>query len=536
MLGTDADPFDPASPTYRRRYWTLAALCFSLLLTALDNTILNVALPTLVRELDATNSELQWIVESYVLVFAGLLLAAGSLGDRYGRRGAYQIGLAVFGVGSLASVFAASPLHLILTRAVMGLGAAFIMPATLSILTNVFPAHERARAIGIWAAVSGLGVAIGPLAGGFLLEHFSWSSIFWINVPVIVVALAATVVLVPTSRDPSPHPTDVPGVVLSIAGLTGLVYAIIEAPDFGWTDGRTLGWAGISLAVLAAFVLWELRTPHPMLDVRFFRNPRFSAASTSITLVMFALFGSGFLMTQYMQFVLGFSPLEAGVRMVPVAMTMMVVAPLSPRLVERVGSKIVVVAGLFLVVTGLALYTGVRADGTYLDLIWRVLFLSAGVGLAMAPATESIMGALPRAKAGVGSAVNDATRQVGGLLGVAVIGSAMSSSYIAGLRPATRLMPPDVAAHVNESLGAALAVAARVGGEGGAQLAQLARTSFVDGLHRGALIGSLIALVGALVSARFLPARAVAAAGEPAEAGDASALAVAPIEPAVAEP
>lgn len=521
---------DPASRVYRRRYWTLAALCFSLLLTALDNTILNVALPTLVRELKATNSDLQWIVESYVLVFAGLLLAAGSLGDRYGRRGAYQLGLVTFGLGSLASVFASSPPHLIATRAVMGLGGAFIMPATLSILTNVFPAHERGRAIGIWAAVSGLGVAIGPITGGFLLEHFSWSAIFFVNLPIVALGLAGSVLLVPTSKDPAPHPPDVSGVLLSIAGLTGLVYAIIEAPHFGWTDGRTLGWSGASLMVLAAFVLWERRVAYPMLDVRFFRNPRFSAASGSITLVMFALFGSSFMMTQYMQFVLGYTPLQAGVRMVPVALTMMVVAPFSPRIVERIGSKIVVAIGLLLVTIGLALYTGLRVDGSYLDLIWRALFLPAGVGLAMAPATDSIMGALPREKAGVGSAVNDTTRQVGGLLGVAVIGSAMSSLYVSGLRPATRLMPPEVAARANESLGAALAIAARVGGGNGAKLAALARGAFVDGLHRGAVIGALIALVGVLVSARFLPARALA--HEEAELGVAAGGAV---EPSLAE-
>ncbi len=519
---------------YERRWWILGVLCFSLMVITLDNTILNVALPTLVVELNATNSQLQWMVDSYTLVFAGLLLTAGLLGDRFGRRGALQIGLLVFGAGSLLSAFAGSANHLILTRALMGVGGAFIMPSTLSILTNVFPAGERGRAIGIWAGISGIGIALGPLAGGFLLEHFYWGSIFWVNVPIVVVAVVSAALIIPSSKDPSAPRLDILGAFLSIAGLTALLFAIIEAPGWGWTDPMIVSGFIVAALLLGGFALWESHTDHPMLEVSFFKNPRFTAASAGITLVFFALFGATFLFTQYFQFVLEFSALSTGVRLLPMAITIMIVAPLSARFVERIGTKAVVSTGLGLVSVGLLLILQVGVDSSYFDFMWRMVVMAAGMGLVMAPATDSIMGSLPLAKAGVGSAVNDTTRQVGGALGVAIIGSVISSVYAgrvgdwfaqARIPTSDPQQARDLARGIEASknqLGGALEVARQLGdtartlpGQVGAglerqanDLAHVAKVAFVDGLHAGVIVGAVAALIGAAVCLIWLPARA----------------------------
>ena len=415
---------------HARRWWTLATLCLSLLIIVMDNTILNVAIPSLMDDLHATNSQIQWIIDGYTLVFAGLLLTSGSLGDRFGRKGALQLGIVLFGMGSIASAMAGSAEQLILTRAFMGIGGALIMPATLSILTDVFrDPRERGRAIAIWAGFSGLGVALGPVAGGLLLKHFSWSSVFWVNLPIGLTALIAGAFLIPTSKDPSAPRIDVPGAAMSIIGLGALLFGIIEGPSRGWTDPLVLAGFAVGLTVLAAFIAWELNTDHPMLDMRFFRNPRFSVANGAITLTFFAMFGSLFLMTQYWQLVHGYTPLGAGVRLIPFALTMMVVAPLSARVVEKVGTKRVVSGGLLIMTTSLVLLSFIQRDTSYSLVIAIFCLMAVGMGLTMAPATESIMGSLPREKAGVGSAVNDTTRQVGGALGVAIIGSIVSSAY-----------------------------------------------------------------------------------------------------------
>jgi len=493
---------------YRRRWWMLAVLCLSLVVITLDNTILNVALPTLVRELDATNSQLQWMVDSYTLVFAGMLLTAGSLGDRAGRKGALQFGLVVFALGSALSALAQNPGQLIATRALMGAGGAFIMPATLSILTNVFPAEERGRAIGVWAGVSGLGVAIGPLLGGFLVEHFGWHEIFTVNLPIVAVALIAGAILLPTSKDPSAPKLDLPGAVLSIAGLSSLVYALIEAPGEGWSDPKILGALGAGVLLMVLFALREVNTDHPMLDVTFFKNPRFTAASSAITLVFFAMFGTSFLLTQYFQFVLGYSAAETGVRMLPLALTMMVVAPLSSRIVERLGTKVVVFTGLVLVSLSMILQVGLTPTSEYVQVMWRIMLLAVGMGLTMAPATESIMGSLPLAKAGVGSAVNDTTRQVGGALGVAVIGSVLSSVYGSKIADTFGGRLSGEAIEVAKSgIGGALQVAEKAGAAG-AEIADVARSAFVNAMHGGAVVAAVAAAIGAVVVIVFLPARA----------------------------
>jgi EmrB/QacA subfamily drug resistance transporter len=491
---------------HERRWLILAVLCFSLLVIVLDNTILNVAIPTIVRDLDATNSQLQWMVDAYTLVFAGLLLTAGSLGDRFGRRGALQVGLVVFGLGSLASAFATSSTQLIATRAFMGIGGAFIMPATLSIITNVFPARERGKAIGVWAGTAGLAGVLGPLTGGFLLEHFYWGSIFMVNIPIVIVGLLAGVFLIPTSKDPAAPRLDPVGAVLSIVGLTVLLYGIIEAPQDGWTDPTILGCFVVGVGVIGAFLLWEARSDHPMLDVHFFENPRFTAASLGIMMVFFAMFGATFLLTQYFQFVLGYTPLETGIRFLPIALCMMVLSPLSARFVHRIGTKLVVGTGLTMVTAGLISWASLSATSSYWpDIIWRQALMASGMALTMAPATESIMGSLPLGKAGVGSAVNDTTRQVGGALGVAVIGSVLASIYgsqVGDFLPGKNVSTGS-AEQIKQSLGIALAHSGDVAG-----LKTTAINGFIDGMHAGVLVAAGVALVGAVIAFVWLPARA----------------------------
>jgi MFS transporter, DHA2 family, multidrug resistance protein len=488
----------------------LGVMCLSLLLIVMDNTIVNVALPTLQRELGASTSQLQWVVDAYILVFAGLLLTMGSLGDRFGRRGALAIGLAVMGIGSIASSFADSANHLIATRALMGIGAALIMPATLSIITNVFTdRRERAQAIAIWAATAGVAVAIGPVTGGWLLEHFWWGSVFLVNVPVVIVALVLGQLFVPTSRDPAAPPIDVRGALLSITGLVALVWAIIEGPN-GWTDPTVLGAFGVAAVLLAAFVAWERHTPTPMLDINFFRNARFSAASGALMLTFFAMFGSLFLLTQFLQSVLGYTALQTGVRLLPMAVVQMVVAPLSARIVERVGSKVVVATGLTVGAVGLLIASRLTAGASYPEVLLSLVVLAVGLALVMPPATESIMGSLPPAKAGVGSAVNDTTREIGGALGVAVLGSVMSSTYRPRVSDAISGFPiPTAQAHaITDQVGAAIQAAQTLGGAPGRALADVASKGFADGMSIAFVIGAAALALGALIVALYLPARA----------------------------
>jgi EmrB/QacA subfamily drug resistance transporter len=516
---------DPVT-AHRRRWWTLAVLNLSLFVIIMDNTILNVALPTLARDLHASGSDLQWIVDSYVLVFAGLLLSAGALGDRFGRRGALSAGLVVFAAGSIFAMSVGSASMLIAARSVMGVGGALIMPATLSILTNVFtdPA-ERAKAIGIWASVGGLAVALGPVTGGFILEHFSWTAVFALNVPVAAIALVGGRLAVPTSRDPETPPLDVPGAVLSMVGLGSLVWAIISAGERGWTGPAQLtGFATAAVAGLA-FVAWERRTPHPMLDVTFFRNPRFTAASLGVMLGYFAMFGSLFLMSQLLQFVLGYSALGAGVRLLPFAMAMAVFSTVSTKLVHRFGTKLVVVAGMGTVAAGLLWLASKGAGSDYVDYLPGMLLMGTGIALTWAPTTEAIMGSLPAAKAGVGSAVNDTVREVGGALGVAVLGSVLASQYTGAVAPTAQALPTEAAHAASDSLGGAVVVAQEIGGPTGAAILDAARAAYVDGFGLALTIAAVVAAAGAAVAAIWLPARAEATEDLAADevAGDATA-------------
>jgi EmrB/QacA subfamily drug resistance transporter len=494
-----------AETIHRRRWATLIVLSLSLVVIGLDNTILNVALPTLVRELGATASQLQWMVDAYILVFAGLLLTMGALGDRFGRKLALTVGLVIFGLSSVAAAFSDSANTLIGARAVMGVGGALIMPATLSIVTNVFEGRERGRAIAVWAGVAGLGIILGPVIGGWLLEHYWWGSIFLINVFVVIVAVVVGAFLVPESKDPEATPLDPLGAVLSIVGLVALVFAIIEAPDRGWTDPIVVGAFIVAVVVLSAFLWWEAHTEHPMLQLRFFENPRFSAASIAITLVFFAMFGTVFLNTQYLQFVLGYTPLEAGLRVMPVA-TMIVAAPLSARLTERLGSKVVVASGLTIVALALSILATITIDTGYGRVALALAILGAGMGTAMAPATDSIMGSLPLAKAGVGSAMNDTTRQIGGALGVAILGSILASSYGAAMDPVVSQLPATAADVASDSIGGAAAVAAQIG-EAGAGLIRAASEAFIDGMNSAVWVAVGVALLGAIVTWAYLPAQ-----------------------------
>jgi EmrB/QacA subfamily drug resistance transporter len=500
-----------ADTIYRRRWATLMVLSLSLVIIGLDNTILNVALPTLVRELGATASQLQWMVDAYILVFAGLLLTMGALGDRFGRKLALTVGLIIFGLSSVAAAFADSATTLIAARAVMGVGGALIMPATLSIITNVFEGQERGRAIAIWAGVAGLGIILGPVIGGWLLESYWWGSIFLINVFVVIVALVGGAFLVPESKDPDATPLDPLGAVLSIAGLVALVFAIIEAPSRGWTDPVVVGAFLGAAVVLSVFLWWETRTEHPMLRLSFFKNPRFSAASVAITLVFFAMFGTVFLNTQYLQFVLGYTPLEAGFRVMPVA-TMIIAAPLSARLAERFGTKVVVASGLTVVAVALTVLATITIDSGYGRVAVALAILGAGMGTAMAPATESIMGSLPLAKAGVGSAMNDTTRQVGGALGVAILGSVLASSYGAAMEPVVAQLPTAAADVASDSIGGAAAVASQIG-EAGAGLIEAASSAFIDGMNSAVWVAVGVALLGAVITWAYLPARALVEPG-----------------------
>jgi EmrB/QacA subfamily drug resistance transporter len=492
-----------------RRWATLGVLCLSLLVIVVDSTIVNVALPTLVRQLHASTSSLQWVTDAYTLAMAGLLLSLGSLGDRIGRHRILEVGLVVFGVGSALAALSGSASQLVASRVVMGIGAAAIMPATLSILTNVFtvPA-ERAKAIATWAAVSGLGVAIGPTLGGWLLEHFSWGSIFIVNLPIVALALVGGRLVVPPSRNPRPQALDPVGLVTSVAGVVALVYAIIEAPTYGWLSVRTVGIAGAGVAILAGWVAYELRSSHPMVDLRVFRNARFSAASFSVTMIFLALFGWLFLFTQQLQFVLGYNTLQAGVRALPFAITIGAVSQPAARLAARIGTKVVVTAGLALMAVGFGLMATSTASTGFGFLLVASIVIAAGMGLAMAPATESIMGALPPAQAGVGSAVNDTTRSLGGALGVAIMGSVAASVFASRIHPALTHLPATVAAQAKASVGAAVTVGQHAPGSTGHNLVDAARQAFVTGSDHAMLIAVAAALLGSLVAARFLPARA----------------------------
>lgn len=491
---------------YDRRWWTLGILALSLVIIGLDNTILNVAIPTLQSDLGATASELQWMVDSYVLVFAGLLLTMGAVGDRFGRAGALASGLLIFGVASLVASQTTTAVQLISARAVMGIGGALIMPATLSIITDVFPREERGRAIGIWAGVAGAGIGLGPIVGGFLLEYFSWGSVFLVNVPIVIVALVGGYFLVPTSKDPAATPLDIPGAALSMVAISALVFSIIEGPAEGWTSTLVVGGFVAAAVFGVAFVWTELRTKHPMLNLSFFANRRFSGGATAISIAFFSLFGVIFLLTQYLQFVQGYTALEAGLRTAPIAIGMIVGSAMSPRLAERFGTTRVVSAGLLLLAAVLTTFTFVSTATPYWMLGLGLVVMAIGMGTIMAPSTDAVMGAVPQAKAGVASATNDVARQVAGAVGVAVIGSVFNSAYASNVATAVSQLPAEAANAAGDSIGAAMAISSQLPEQAGAALATAARQGFTDAMGVAVFIAVAAALVGAFLVSRFMPA------------------------------
>jgi EmrB/QacA subfamily drug resistance transporter len=488
----------------------LVVICLSVFVVSVDATIVNVALPTLSRELDADTARLQWIVDAYTLVMAGLMLSAGSLADRFGRRGFLSGGLALFAVTSTIAAQVNTADELIWARAAMGVGAAVIFPATLALITNIFtqPA-QRAKAIGLWAAMVGVGVAAGPISGGWLLEHYSWGSIFVVNVPITAVAVIGGWLFIPTSRDPATPPIDFAGLILSAIGVTALVYTIIEAPNYGWTSGRTVAGFAVAAAVIAAFIWWELRRTHPMLDLSVFRNRRFSGGSLAITAGFLTLFGFIFVITQYFQFIKGYSAFETGVRLLPVAVSIAVASIVGPRIVERIGTTIVVAGGLAIFAGGLGWASTASASTPYLEIAIQMVLLGAGLGLTTAPGTESIMGSLSADKAGVGSAVNDTTRELGGTLGVAIVGSIFASIYSSRLvnAPAVQALPEQTRAVMGESMAAAQQIIEQLPPAAAPAVRNAVESAFLDGQWIGSLVAAGIALVAALVVAVMLPAR-----------------------------
>ncbi len=510
-LLTRTDATSPGQPNPHRRL-ALAIVCLAALIINVDNTILNVALPTLVRDLHATSSQLQWIVDSYAMVFAGLLLVGGTLADRFGRRRVFLIGLTVFALGSIGAALSGSVTVLIVFRALMGAGAALTIPTSLAIINDMFRnPGERARAIGVWAGTIGLGIALGPIAGGLLLSRFWWGSIFFVNVPIACIGFIGAALVVPESKNPHVQRPDPVGAALSIAGLGLLLWSIIEGPTHGWTAVTVVGAGLASLVVLAAFVVWESRSTHPMLKLEFFRDRRLSVALAAECLAVFGLMGALFLSTQFLQFDLGFSPLEAGIRILPIAVMIVVGAAASPLAARLVGTKFTVAAGLAAIAAGLwQVSASSRLDTTFGDVVLGLLLIGLGAGLMLPTATNSVIGSVPQGDSGMGSASNTVALQVGGALGVAVIGSVMLTRYQDHMTAALagQHVPQPVAQSILGSLGAALAVAERVGGSTGVELARAARTGFMSGNELALAVGAIVALVAAALVLVALPSHA----------------------------
>ncbi|WP_431678274.1 MFS transporter [Kitasatospora sp. KL5] len=519
-MTTAAPPRSPDA-IHRRRWAILGTLILALLVVVLDNSILNVAMKTIAQPaptgLGASQSDLEWAINSYTLVFAGLLFTAGLLGDRLGRKWSLLAGMAVFGLGSLLSALADSPGQLIAFRAVMGLGGAFVMPATLAIIMNVFERKEQPKAIGIWAGAVGLAIAIGPITGGLLIEHFWWGSVFLVNVPIVLVALVAMSILVPNSRDPKPGRLDPVGVLLSVIGLVALIYGIIKGGELA--DFTAAGaWVPILVGLLAltAFVVFERRTSHPALDVTWFRNRVFSASVVVIGVVFFGLMGVSFFGVFYTQSVRGYSALQSGLLMLPLAAAQMAFAPRARLVVDRFGVRATCAGGMALVAVGFLGYLLLDATTPIWVLVVIGFVMGAGMAHVMPPVTVAIMGSLPREKAGAGSAINNTFRQVGGSLGVAVLGAVLSTVYRDGMGDHLAQLPAAVRDKAGESLEATLAVAERTGAR---DLVAPAQDAFMHAMHVVAGLSAGITALGVVLALVLLPGKAAAGpAAVPAQA------------------
>jgi EmrB/QacA subfamily drug resistance transporter len=496
-----------------RRWWALGALVICLLTLGLDGTILNVALPTLATDLGASTGGLQWIVDAYILVFAGLLLPIGALGDRIGRRRVLLVGLGVFLISSLAAAWTVSIGGLIAARAFMGLGSAIMTPMATAILPAIFPARERGRAISMMAAAMGLGVPLGPILGGWLLDHFWWGSVFLVNVPVAVIGILAALAFIPESRNATRRPADLLGGVLSTAGLVAVVYAVIEAPRRGWTDTVVLGGLGLGLVLLVAFVGWERRYPYPMIDLGLFRRPRFLWGTMAATIGTFGLFGLLFTVPQYLQAVQGQDAFATGLRLLPMMGGLVLGAGGADRIVARIGTRIPVTVGLVVIAAAMLLgATTDAADGYGLTATWLAL-VGFGVGLALAPSMDAVLGELPVDESGAGTALTMTLRQVGGALGVALLGSVLAAAYTSRLDVGG--LPEPAAGVARDSVSGAVAVAEQL------HLPSLfasAQDAYLHGMSVVLLVCAAITLVGAVLAGIALPARGTASGPEP-EAG-----------------
>ena len=492
---------------HRLRWWTLSVLALAVVIATIDKSILNVALPTLQRELEASASELQWMVTAYILVFGGMLLTFGALGDRFGRAWMLRGGLLIFGVASLGAAYVDTAWQLIMVRAVMGIGAAMIVPATLSIAVDVFHGEERTKAIAIWAALAAVGIVLGPIFGGLLLRHFYWGSVFLVNVPIAAVAVIASLFLIPDSRDPGRKHLDMPGAVLSMGAVSLLIYAVIEGPDKGWTSLVVVATFIVAVVLGIAFVMREMRTREPLLELSFFKRRRFSAGAGALSLQALALAGIMFGLTQYLQFVQGYTPLQAGVRFLPLAAGLMIGARGSEVMVRRFGTTRVVSGGLLLMAATLPLMMLWTADSPF----WIVGIVFAAIGLGVgnvaAPATDAVMGAIPEEKAGVGSGINSVIRMVGGALGIAVIGSLTYSLYSTRVADAVAALPAEAAEAARNSIGAAVQIASQLPGDAGGALYAAAGEAFTDAIGLVGLVSAGIAFATALMVARYMPKR-----------------------------
>ena len=514
-------------PGYETRWRGLIFIGVSLIVISLDNTVLNVALPSIARTLNASASELQWIIDAYVLVFAALLLTTGALGDRIGRKKALQAGLLLFGLGSLAAALSTSTAMLIAARAFLGIGGAMIMPATLSIVSATFPLEERPQAIAIWAAVFGLGVGIGPVVGGWLVERFAWRSVFYVNLPVIVVALIGGYLFLAESRDEHAPRPDIPGVLLSIVGLFALIYAIIEAGVKGWGDPMVIGAFVLAFVVLSAFIVWERRTAQPMLPMHFFKNMSFTGANLALVFISFSLFGAVFFLTQYLQTIHGYTAFEAGVRILPQAISLTLMASYSARIARRIGTRNAIALGIFISCIGMLYMSFVLdVDTPYPLIALGQVIMTTGLGIAISPATNSVMASVPVRQAGVGSAMNDTTRQLGGAIGIAVLGTILNSTYIAGVAGLREQVPANLFEMIQSSVQRAHLVAANP--ETSSQLAdtilRVSNEAFMAGMSNALLVAGLVMAGAALFTLLALPKRVQASAAPaspaPAVVGD----------------
>ena len=496
------------------RWAVLAVLSAAVAVISLDNTIVNVALPTLQEDLDATTSQLQWIVDAYSVLFAGCLLLAGSLGDRFGRRRMLLIGLVIFSLGSVGAALSTDAEMLIAWRAVMGVGGAFIMPSTLSVVVHVFRRRdERAQAIGIWAAVAGLGVAVGPIVGGLLLEQFSWHAIFWVNPILVSVGFVAAVMLVPESKDPSRPRLDIPGAALSAVGLICLVVTIIEIPDEGVTP-LTVGTAVGAVGLLGSFVWWERRAPRPILPLSLFGDRLFSAALVTVGLVYFGLMGAMFFLPQFLQLVQGLSPLESGFAVLPGALGLLVASVVSPRLAERFGTRIIVVIGMVVATAGIGSFSLLSVGSSLLVVGGTFAVVGVGLGLVLPQATNAVLASVPEERSGMGSAVNDAVGELGGSLGVAILGAAMALTYrleienaITAAGAAAHTVPSGALHAARESLAAASLAAARLPVDLVEPFRLVTSRAFTSGMGWALLIGSAVMAAGAVLAWLRFPER-----------------------------